>query len=234
MQIKTAQITPFGGMIEIPLHKHSWQESLVVIMAGGAVNLVIAVLLCAVWWFFPITYGITYSFARANIIIALVNFLPCYPLDGGRVAYLWCKEVLNLKGAERLISLSGIAIGCVFMLLFILNPINITTATLGVFMILGSEKTLKNISQISAMEKWNMGNSSLAKNGIAQQNILVVDGETKVYKAFFHFKKGGENILKIKLKKGDWKVVSQAELHEEILRNSNRIDSQTTFSVLFS
>ncbi|MFI3164643.1 MAG: hypothetical protein R3Y45_00025 [Bacillota bacterium] len=233
MEITSAKMTPFGGMIEIPLAKYPWQASLAVIVAGGLANLFLAVLLCGLWWFFPVTYGVTYNFAKANITIAMVNFLPCYPLDGGRGAYLWCKEILNLRNSEKIISLVGVALGAVFVVMFFVAKGNLTLLTLGVFMLIGSEKTLKSMSQITALEKWDLTCRGKENIGIKQENVLVASGETEVYKVFFHFKRGGENILKIRLASGKQITATGQLLSAKMISYKGGICSQTTLNELF-
>ncbi len=233
MEITSAKMTPFGGMIEIPLAKYPWQASLAVIVAGGLLNLFFAVLLCGLWWFFPVTYGFTYSFAKANITIAMVNFLPCYPLDGGRGAYLWCKEILKLKNAEKMISLVGVVLGAVFIGMFIIAKGNLTLLTLGVFMLIGSEKTLKSISQVTAFEKWNLTSCIKENSYIKQENVLVASGETEVYKVFFHFKRGSENILKIRLASGNQITATSKLLNDKIIAYKGVLSSGTTLNELF-
>ncbi len=234
MEINKAEMTPFGGMIEIPLAKYPWQASLAVISAGGIANLALAVLLCAVWWFYPVSYGFTYLFAKANITIAMVNFLPCYPLDGGRGAYLWCKEVLKIRNAEKIISKIGVLLGVGFIAIFIFKSQNITLLTLGIFTLLGSEKTLRNLSQISAVEKWQNAKTSKSSKSVSQENIFVARGDVEAYKVFFHFKRSGENILKIKLESGKVAVLTQGELYERILSSSHHITTQTILSELIT
>ncbi len=234
MEIGTAKITPFGGMIEIPLEKHTTAENLAVIFAGGVSNLAVAILLCAVWWCFPKAYGMTYLFAKANITIAVVNFLPVFPLDGGRAGYIWCKEVLKMRKAESVISIFGGILGVAFIGLFFIDKRNITLITLGIFMLVGSEKTLREISRFSAISKWQTKNQSKEKSSIAIENVVVASDNTRIYKVFFHFKKNGENILKIRMQNGKTKTLSQSEFRSLIMEKSNKISSQTTLAQLFS
>lgn len=233
MEIASAKMTPFGGMIEIPLAKHPWQASLAVIVAGGLLNLFLAVLLCGLWWFCPVTYGVTHSFARANIVIAMVNFLPCYPLDGGRGAYLWCKEILKLRNSEKIISLIGVVLGGLFIVMFFVNKNNFTLLTLGVFMVIGSEKTLRNISQITAFEKLNLACGGRENIGIKLENVIVASGDTEVYKVFFHFKRSSENLLKIRLSSGSQIIATQQLLSDKMVSFTGGISSQTTLNELF-
>lgn len=55
-------------------------------LAGPVCNVAMCVACLALWWSFPATYALTECFFSANASMACVNMLPCYPLDGGRVA----------------------------------------------------------------------------------------------------------------------------------------------------
>lgn len=53
--------------------------------AGPLVNICLCLLSLAAWWLYPDSYAFTQDFCEANLSMAAVNLLPCYPLDGGRI-----------------------------------------------------------------------------------------------------------------------------------------------------
>ncbi len=119
-------LMPYGAVLDGDLRSLTVKDEISVAMAGPLCNLATAVFFAAVWWFAPTMYAFTDTACFVSLSIALVNLLPAYPLDGGRVlrclltrAYL--KNTLKESVAEqkalrvcRIVSLSLAA--CLFAL----------------------------------------------------------------------------------------------------------------------
>ena len=219
-----SQMTPFGGMIEMPLHKYPWQIELQVVVAGAGVNLFFAILLAGLWWFFPLTYGVTYTFAMANITTALVNFLPCFPLDGGRVAYMVAKNVLKIKKPEKMVSFLGIMFGTVFIVSFFFFPFNYTMLTLGIFMILGSAKKLQSEAVITCFYK-----TKNVPNEVCEEKVILCGENEEVYKIFKHYQKGAHHKIKVKRENGEQTVINQKQLYEKMVEYNGNMGKYMTF-----
>lgn len=65
--------------------KNPLRDTALIALAGPAVNIVIAVLLAAVIYFVPTLMGILGSIVIVNVILAVFNLVPVYPLDGSKI-----------------------------------------------------------------------------------------------------------------------------------------------------
>jgi len=79
-------LMPYGAAATCDIEGISAVDEIKLALAGPLVNLVMCVAVAGLWWFFPVTYGYTDTIFYANAAMLLLNLLPAYPLDGGRVA----------------------------------------------------------------------------------------------------------------------------------------------------
>ena len=79
------QLGIFGAVLYGDFQDVNGTDRIKIALAGPLCNLALCLACLALWWIAPATYYYTESFFTANITMACVNMLPCYPLDGGRV-----------------------------------------------------------------------------------------------------------------------------------------------------
>jgi len=109
----------FGGVAQIEKEPSSPGEEFRIAIAGPIVSLGLA----GIFWgislfdqFLPFLATATLWLARTNLILAIFNLVPGFPLDGGRVlrALVW-RLTGNLSRATRIASLSGQLVAFGFM-----------------------------------------------------------------------------------------------------------------------
>ena len=148
--IKTRDITllPIGGLARLESMPEKPKEELVIAIAGPAVNILIALA------FFPIVYlsgkmadpvqinvinsdNFLYAFVSVNIVLAVFNMIPAFPMDGGRVLRALLSFRFERHIATRIAATIGqlLAIGFVFVG-FYYNPFLIF---IGFFIFLGAQ-----------------------------------------------------------------------------------------------
>lgn len=81
-------LMPYGAVISGDLAGIGKKQELAVLAAGPLANACTALFFAALWWLWPETYAYTDTAAYVSAALFLVNLLPAYPLDGGRILHL--------------------------------------------------------------------------------------------------------------------------------------------------
>lgn len=82
---KEIQLGIFGAVLYGDFQDVNGADRIKIALAGPLCNLALCLVCLALWWIAPDGYYYTESFFTANLTMACVNLLPCYPLDGGRI-----------------------------------------------------------------------------------------------------------------------------------------------------
>lgn len=77
-------VSVFGAVLYGDFQDVTPVDRIKIAVAGPLCNVILAVICLALWWIIPESYYYLESFFIANVSMAGVNMLPCYPLDGGR------------------------------------------------------------------------------------------------------------------------------------------------------
>ncbi len=134
-------LMPYGALISGDIEGIGLKEEIVVALAGPFVNAVTAVLFVALWWFFPETYPYTDVAAYSSAAIAVVNLLPAYPLDGGRVLYCAVAKSKGEKTAGRVARGIGLFFAAALLALFVYGcfiSVNFTILFFSAFLFAGA------------------------------------------------------------------------------------------------
>lgn len=114
-QVYELKLTIFGGCLAVdPLFGANPNAEMVIAVAGPSANFLMA--LGVVYLdFLGFHHDYLEYWRQLNLSIGLVNLLPAYPLDGGRIIHAWLAKTMGLKTAAR-VSL-GITLGVGLILL---------------------------------------------------------------------------------------------------------------------
>jgi len=114
--VRTRSITLFlfGGVAELANEPEKAMHEFWIALAGPAMSLLLAFLLWfmaavgAVVWGMPAVVAVLGYLALINLILAIFNLLPAFPLDGGRIlrAWLWQRSG-DMLGATETAARSG-------------------------------------------------------------------------------------------------------------------------------
>ncbi len=188
-KLNAVVLMPYGAVIDGDLKSISLKDEIFVAICGPLCNLATAIFFMALWWFAPSTYPFTDLAFYSSLSIALINLLPCYPLDGGRIlrciltnAFLKTQpeQVKAEKRAEKLCRVLTFAFALFFLGGFVLQTAkgapNITLLAFGFFLLVGG---FGNREKTAVYERLDLSFSPTLKRGVEIRRIAV-DGDCPV------------------------------------------------------
>jgi Zn-dependent protease len=153
VRVISITLLPIGGLAATgSLPRHPSQEILIA-LAGPAVNIVIAAILGTGLYLAGTPFDLQGSGAgpffsylfSANIMLALFNLLPAFPLDGGRVLRALMVNRLPYLIATRRAVLVGNVIAVLFFVLGLWQPTFIMLSFIAAFIFFSGRRELRNV-----------------------------------------------------------------------------------------
>ncbi len=210
-KLNAVVLMPFGAVIDGDLRGISAKDEIFVALCGPLCNLVTAVFFMALWWVAPSTYPFTDTAFYTSLAIGLVNFLPFYPLDGGRIlrgilARVFAKKqaqtALAEKRAGRICKGVTLLGAGTLLLCFLAQCIerspNFTLLAFGLFLFVGG---LGNKRGESVYEKVDMSFTPSLKKGVEIRRVAVAD-ECPIKDVFPFLSRGSYLVLEVYDKEG--------------------------------
>ena len=130
------KLMPYGAVICGTIDGIKPADEIKIALSGPATNLIAAIIFTAVWWIIPSSYFFTLTFVYANIVNALFNLMPVFPLDGGRIMLCLLSRSLSQNKAYKIIRITGLILGGLLIVLFVISiffEFNISFCILGIF-----------------------------------------------------------------------------------------------------
>lgn len=170
-------LSPYGVSLSYYGQTLEQKDEIYIALAGPVVNLVVALITVAFWWIFPTFYLVSYNFVEVNLIIALTNLLPAFPLDGGRVFVSLFSNIVERRKALKITIIFNVVLSVMFFILFFIfcfinfNP---TYLLFAVFLTMG----VLDLNFLSKYEKINVFNKKM-KN-FSKPKIYVINENVKL------------------------------------------------------
>lgn len=134
-------LTPFGACLNYKEKVFESHDEMLIAMAGPCANFALSIICVCLWWIFPTFYTISYNFVFQSIMLGLLNLLPCYPLDGGRLVVGATSQNIERKKVIKFIKILNYVFSAIFLTFFVIScfvNFNPTFALMGVFLIMGN------------------------------------------------------------------------------------------------
>lgn len=146
-------LMPYGAAAICDTDGISAKDEVKLALSGPAVNALICVATAGLWWFFPVTYAYTDTVFNASLVMLLINLLPAYPLDGGRVLRCIMGAFLPKKAAVVTLRVLSVVLAALFVLVFFFAVKNITFLTFAVFLFFSAFEKEPLLSRINFSAK---------------------------------------------------------------------------------
>ncbi len=174
-------LMPYGAAAVCEIDGISPADEIKLALAGPLVNLVICIAVAGLWWFFPETYAFTDTLFYASAAMLVMNVLPAYPLDGGRVAKCAVSRFFSAKTLNIILRVVNLAvvIGLIFVYIFLLR--NISVLTVAAFLLCSAFQKSPSAQKINfAAKKKKRGREIryviLDENATFKDALKFVDG----------------------------------------------------------
>lgn len=177
--LKKIVLMPYGALIKGDLSEIKYKDEVLISLAGPFYNVVLGLFIMALWWMFPATYAYTDEIVQANFSLAIINLLPCYPLDGGRVLFATLSIFTNRKTAKTVVKSLAILLSLLLFALFVyslFNTVNLTLFFFSLFIIVGA----LNKNEQSSYVKIYKNLTYKTPNQPQVVKKLIVSGQTEI------------------------------------------------------
>ncbi len=180
-ECKSVYLMPYGGSAVCNIEGISPADEIKLALAGPAVNVVICVIVAGLWWFFPVTYAYTDYLFFASAAMLLLNLLPAYPLDGGRVVRCLFVKLWGAKPAEIILRVLSVLVAVGLVLTFVFWVRNAGFIAVALFLLCSAAEKSPPAAKINfAAKKRKRGRDIryviLDENATYKEALKFIDG----------------------------------------------------------
>lgn len=114
-------LMPYGAVVTNKTDGLKLKDDILIALGGPLINLSLATFFIACWWITPECYYFTMEIVTANISLAIINLIPAYSLDGGRILsdilQFWFSESV----ANRVVKTIAFLLSVIMLFFFIVS-----------------------------------------------------------------------------------------------------------------
>ena len=200
-KINRFYLTPTGACLSYESPCFLSQDEIKIALAGPMANLLCSVILTAFWWIFPAVYSLTCSIVVQGSLLALLNLLPAYPLDGGRIFVALLSEKIS--------KINNLVLIIIFIVLFVIScffSYNPTLALFAFFLLSGYIEIDKDIKyELANFYKKKTKNFSKAK-------ILYIESDATLFDVIKKIQSNRHTLFYVKFDDLKARVVSEEQM----------------------
>ncbi len=208
-------LMPYGAAAVCNIEGISPRDEIALALAGPAVNFFLCVGVAGLWWFAPETYAYTDLIFYANAAMLILNLLPAYPLDGGRILRCLLSLFLKPKTAEISTRIVSLAVVAALIAAYFCAARNFTLLTVAAFLL---------CSALTKSPPARKIDFSLRKKKRGREIKYVILSENSTYKDALRFMDGSRYlVIQIYENEKFLDEITEDELCKK-LQNSNLYD----------
>lgn len=173
-------LMPFGAVVVGNTEGLNFIDQTKIALAGPIVNLCIALIFVASWWVVPEIYAYTDVIVSCNLSMAIVNLLPIFPLDGGRITFGILGNKYGYERAFRISKIMGLVFSLIVLVLFVVSVItkvvNLSLLFFSAFVffsVVSREKENKYVKLFSVMDKQRLLNGVAVKRHAVDKDTTI-------------------------------------------------------------
>ncbi len=156
-------LMPFGAVVSGNTDGLKFHDEIKIALAGPFINLAVSLFFIAIWWIYPEFYAYTDIIVSVNLSMALVNLLPIYPLDGGRIVFCFFADKFGYDRSFIINKIIGGLFALLLIALFVFGAIkgvvNFSLLFFSLFVCFGAfsrERENKYVKIFSVLSKDNL------------------------------------------------------------------------------
>lgn len=171
IRAKKLTLLPFGAQVNIDCAFLPKRQQVLILLAGSAGNIAAVIFVSSFMWLFPAFFAFLGIFIGANMFTAILNLLPIYPLDSGKIIQVigGNKTVRVLKIVSNVFFGILFAVGCFVWF----NPALIILAICMIFTV-NMESSCEYTSRLYKSRR--------AKSGVVRE--VAVRGDMTIFQVY--------------------------------------------------